>query len=68
VETLIDMVWTRGCGSQPEGRTRPTTLVRRRDRSTSSSALVGGADVVGGGADVGEAVGFPRNYPMSLYW
>jgi len=41
------MVRTRGAGSQPEGRRRPTTLARRRDQGVSSSTpLVGGDALV----------------------
>jgi len=46
------MVRTRGRGSQPDGQTRPTTLVRRGDCGTLSSAPFGGINA-------GEAVGFP---------
>jgi len=61
------MVRTKGPGSQPEGRKRPTTSVRRGDRGASSSALLVGGDAppVGGeaprisGGDADEVVRFP---------
>jgi len=40
------MVKTRGHGSQPEGRTRPTTSVHRGDRGASFGSPVGGGDAL----------------------
>jgi len=62
------MVKTKGLGSQPESRTRPTTSIRRGDRGASSSTLVGGVDAPIGGVDAGEGVGFPRVHLMCLCW
>jgi len=62
------MVRTTGVGSQPEGRTRPTTSVCRGDRGASSSApFVGGEAPCIGGGDGGEVVGFSEGpFDVSL--
>jgi len=62
------MVRTRGAGSRPEGRKRPTTSIHRGNRGASSSAPPVGGDAppIGGetprigGGDAGKVVGFPR--------
>jgi len=67
------MVKTRGRCSQPEGRTRPTTSVRRGDRGASSSAPVGGAnasEVVGfpgGASDVSLLVSYHHHVALRLW-
>jgi len=56
------MARTRGGSFQVEGRTRPTTSLRRGDRGASSSAPTGGVDAPVapvGFPDVGEVVGYP---------
>jgi len=61
------MARTRGASSQPEGRRRLTTSVRRGDRGASSSAPPVAADAVDiggiapriGGGEAAEVVGFP---------
>jgi len=62
------MARTRGAGSRLEGRTRPTTSVRRGYQGASSSTPpVGGQAPRIGGDDAGEVVSFPGgSFDVSL--